>query len=90
MSDSNLDPAEIQELILSWMNFVRDEKWQILMKLAEEQIASRKNNLRLPVKLEGIFEQEFAKGEMAGISLFCELPEIIITNLKASLENNEC
>jgi hypothetical protein len=42
-----------------------------------------------PVKADALYEQEFQKGEMAGIRLFMKLPEMAIEDLAQQLKEEQ-
>jgi len=57
--------------------------WQVLMGIAEGQIGTRTNSIILRPLHEtaAIYEQEFSKGEIAGIKLFQNMPQNAIDAL---------
>ena len=64
--------------------------WIRLMEIADGQILNRMPAVMTPlVDLFKVGEQEFEKGEINGIKLFCELPHKRIADLKATLDEME-
>lgn len=77
MEDQEVRLQELQAEYNSINDLLSSGGWKELMEIAEDQL-----KLRMPgvlSKLENILElpaQEFEKGEISGIELFCALPGI--------------
>jgi hypothetical protein len=57
--------------------------------LAEAQAKIRTTQLLAPLDSANPYPQEFSKGEIAGIRLFIQLPEMTIESLKEQLKESE-
>ncbi len=85
MDDQEARLRGLQEELSNVNSLVDHVGWKELMVFAQEQVA-----LRVPGvlgKMESLFDfpsQEFEKGEIAGIQLFCNLPAV----RKESLEQD--
>lgn len=78
---------ELQEL----RNLVKLKAWDRLAKTAKAQVETRTNKVMLNAceGLDATLEQEFEKGECAGIRLFMELPEVRIDEIENLLKMKE-
>ena len=71
-------------------NLVKSPGWERLVKAIAAQTKARDMQLRRQVtSLQDIAEQEFTKGEVAGLELFTKLPHITIEQLTAQIKLNE-
>ena len=75
---------EKEELIA----FIKHPVWQRVLNIASSQIKARTDNIILcPLQNEfGIYEQEFAKGEVSGVKLFCQMPELLLEETQSQLD----
>lgn len=61
--------------------------WDLLLDIAKAQIEARKNLLLQRAKgIDGAFELEYAKGEIAGIEIFTRIPSTALEDLEEQLE----
>ena len=61
--------------------------WKALMEIAEGQRIVRSNKIILtPCSMDRVSEQEFEKGEVAGILLFINMPETAIEGLSEEID----
>lgn len=69
-------------------DLTKSEGWQILMRIADEQVKRRINQVMLtPLSEEWLSgHQEFTKGEAAGIRLFMKLP---VDMLESEIESEK-
>jgi hypothetical protein len=79
-----------------WASLCEHPGWQRLVAVAEGQVNERaKRILHSPLKnQDGIFEQEFTKGEASGIELFRRIPDVqreqaqeLVQQLQKEIEN---
>ena len=72
-------------------SLVKSQGWDRLLKIASAQIEPRKNKILYePLRTrDATLEQEFMKGEIAGIALFMRLPQDRIADLKDLMKANE-
>jgi hypothetical protein len=79
--------AKLRELLSQLRGLVRSPAWDRLCEFAREQIANRQNEVNAPLGDAGrIYQQEFMKGELAGIKLFTEMPQMIVDDLEVQLQ----
>lgn len=77
---------EVRRTLHRFHSLVRSPGWAELREVALAQIATRQNLNLGPIKdTSGIYEQEYRKGEVAGIQLFLSLPDIQIDTSEAIL-----
>lgn len=81
-----VEEASQEEVLADLRDLVKSRGWARLSSIAKAQIATRNTNVLKPLKGDGIYEQEFQKGEIAGIQLFMQLPDISIESLRQQLE----
>jgi len=81
----------LQEDLRDMATLLEHRGWKKLMEYAEQQIRGRTDEVILtPAKgLEGAMEQEFMKGEIGGIRLFCTFPEAVTSDLRSQLKKEE-
>ncbi len=79
---------ELQEELHNLKKLEQSFEYKQLLKIAEEQIARRENEIILtPLKThDAVFEQEFAKGEVSGIKLFTNMLPTMIETLESDVE----
>ena len=83
--------AQLQEEILSLLgqfrSLVKSRGWEQLVEYGNAQVAFRTNELILnpSTSLADLANQEYLKGEIAGIRLFLSMPDTIIEANKAYL-----
>ena len=59
--------------------------WKTLMAIAKSQLSLRENEVLLK-PTENPLSQEYQKGEIQGIKLFCQYPETVVENAKAVIQ----
>lgn len=83
MAEETVDQGPGQEELLQDLrHLLRSPGWGRLVKIAETQCHSREREVLAPLGGKNPYEMEFQKGEIAGIRLFMQLPEIAVENLK--------
>ena len=70
-------------------HLLRSPGWARLLKMAEAQCDTRSKNVLAPLEGKSPYDLEFQKGEIAGIRLFMQLPEIALENLKEQLDEDQ-
>lgn len=90
MEEVEVRLREMQEELSNYKSLVDSVGWKNLMVVAEDQ-----NKLRMPSILSKvpnlleITEKEFEKGEVSGITLFMQLPGIVIEGITAKIDQLE-
>lgn len=83
-----MDREKLREAQRELSNLANSPGWAKLREGALSQIEGRIESLILS-SLKGmdeVLEQEYRKGEIAGLKLFLELPAILLGNLEAELK----
>lgn len=72
-------------------NLSNSEGWAVLCRYAARQSEVRTRNVvHTPcVSMEAVFEQEYEKGEISGIFLIMNLPEVLQKELKVLIKERE-
>ena len=86
MEDLEVHLRELQEELSNVKLLVSHAGWEELMTFAQEQIALRTPGVLK--RMENLFElsgQEFDKGEISGIHLFCNLPAVRVESLEQDI-----
>lgn len=80
-----------REVLIDLQALVKSRGWDRLLSIARDQEAVRISAVALQPLASGdkIYEQEFMKGEIAGIRLFMNLPGTQIEVLLSQLDNME-
>lgn len=88
MSAENGRLREAQEELAQIVGLTKLASWKLLMDIANNQLTTRTNEIILsPVlTLDATFHQEFTKGEVSGIKLFCRFPELLIESLNVEID----
>jgi hypothetical protein len=83
-----MEKRELQEQLAQLAGLTKHPAWALVMKIAEEQLTGRIDNIMLnPVAtVDATLQQEYLKGEVSGIKLFCRLPQILMDTLAADIE----
>lgn len=82
--------SDVSDELSVWQGLISLDAWERLMVVATGQVTSRVPMLRQPISgVDAAFEQEFVKGEMAGIELFQNLPHTEVERLKAERDRLE-
>ena len=85
--DSLPSLEELYGQLRAMEELVESDGWQYLVQIAKNQTAAREGTLRAPLESQdGVFLQEFVKGELSGIATFLALPESIVESLKQDIE----
>jgi hypothetical protein len=78
---------ELQEELSKLRDLRGHNGYRYLMEIAAAQVETRRNFERSPLKsLDATLEQEFQKGEIAGILLFSEIVDIRVTDLEEQIK----
>lgn len=74
---------------MEYQSLVKSAGWEGLVELGKGQLEVRKNLIQeMDVKTqEDIAEFNFAKGEIAAIKLFLTFPDLLIENLKETMQD---
>lgn len=85
------DPQEDpREQLSDLQDLVRSRGWVRLSSIAEAQVKTRTNNALKPLDQNSTpYQAEFLKGEIAGIRLFMQLPQIAIEALRQQQKEQE-
>lgn len=72
-----------------WQDLSKSPGWALLLEIGQGQYNVRQNQVfRTPcASMDQVLPQEYIKGEAAGIELLMKLPQIMIDNLTAEIEN---
>lgn len=71
-------------------DLVKSRGWVRLNSLAEAQVKTRTANALKPLGQNSTpYEAEFLKGEIAGIRLFMQLPDLAIESLREQLTKDD-
>lgn len=81
----------LQDDLRDMAALIEHRGWKKLMEYADQQIRGRTDEVILtPCKgMDAAMEQEFSKGEIAGIRLFCTFPEAVAGDLREQLKKEE-
>ena len=82
---------QTEEVIRELRKLIKSPGWVQLLKIADAQIETRRRAIILsPLKaMDEVLEQEYAKGEIAGIMLFLSLPETWMQSLMMNADKLE-
>ena len=93
MEDSNNDQLEeaAPSQLAALRQLLKSPGWELLVKHAQAQIQTRTDTVILtPLESTGkVTQQEFQKGEIAGMRLLIALPESLIETVKAILDKQQ-
>ena len=79
--------AEQRATLRSFRKLVASPEWAALVKIMENQLRVREVCMRQPLSgMDKVFEQEFSKGEAAGIGLVLAMPQQIIDVAESELK----
>lgn len=83
-----MDKEKLQEALRELSSLVKSPGWDRLLSFAEEQTRVRMDSLvhQPLLKWDDALEQEYRKGEIAGMQLMLELPAILLGNLEAEMK----
>lgn len=78
---------DMQEALAQMQGLLKLPGWKLILGLAEEQLTGRIDAVILnPVSgVDGTLNQEYLKGEISGIKLFCKMPEILIEQYRSDI-----
>lgn len=88
VADLEARRSEVAADLHTWRSLTKSVGWQRLMAVAQGQVNERGLILRAPLpNMDACLGQEFAKGEITGIELFQQLPEIEIERLESERDS---
>ena len=81
---------ENPEILRQFLELVHHPAWGHLLKMAENQVAHRRNRWNLtPTDPTSIYQQQWELGEAAGIHLFMRLPQDYINSQQEALKHEQ-
>lgn len=86
LDDENPTEGELRQDLSDFKDLVESRGWLKLMSVVEAQREARGNFVYQPITQEKVLEQEFTKGEMAGIKLFMQMPHDLIESMRNEIE----
>ncbi len=93
MADDDTD-AGLREAIRqrnAFRDLLRSEGWDMLMKIFQEQLETRRNRIELNplVSMDEAFAQQFERGEIANLRLTMQLPQSILDDAQSVIDTTK-
>ena len=86
MEISNLEEAE--GLLSELRSLTKFRVWELLVRDVRDQIEGREQTLHEPlIKIDEIYEREFLKGEVSGMTTVVGYPMVAIENLEEYIKS---
>lgn len=85
MSEERLSAEQLINDKQALKELMDSRGWRVLMEIADSQIAVRGSWIFGPIPQDKVLEQEFTKGELAGIKLFQSMPLDAIESLELDI-----
>ena len=79
---------DAQEQLAQLQGLLKLASWHTLHALAQQQLTTRIDAVILnPASgADGVYAQEYMKGEIAGIKLFLQMPQLLIDQLQSDID----
>ena len=69
---------------------MRSPAWVALVEVIRAQVEGRLKNMRNPLRsADGVYEQEFQKGEVLGMETVLSFPDLLMEVAKSDIEQKE-
>ena len=70
---------------------LRSEGWDMLMKIFQEQLETRRNRVELTplASVDEAFAQQFERGEIANLRLVMQLPQSILDDAQSIIDTTK-